>query len=58
MTVPELAEAAQVGRSTIIRFEKGSDVLPAMRAAIRAAFERAGVRFGEDGGVIPPKECA
>lgn len=53
LTVAELADAAQVGRSTIMRFEHGDDVLPAIGAAIQAALERSGIHFELDGGIKP-----
>jgi len=58
LTVEDLAQAAQVGRSTVIRFERGDIVLPAIKAAIKSAFERTGLHFENDGGVIPPMEEA
>lgn len=56
LTVEDLARAAQVGRSTVIRFERGDMVLPAIKAAIKSAFEQTGLHFENDGGVIPPRE--
>ncbi|OZB21880.1 helix-turn-helix domain-containing protein [Acidiphilium angustum] len=58
LTVDDLAQAAQVGRSTVIRFERGAIVLPAIKAAIKSAFERTGLQFENDGGVVPPGEEA
>lgn len=55
LTVDDLAKAAAVGRSTVIRFERGDEVLPAIKAAIRGALEKTGVRFRKDGSVTPPR---
>ena len=54
-----LAERSGVNRWTILRFEQGGSAMrPKNRAALRATFEGAGVRFldrGSDaGGVIAP----
>lgn len=53
----EIAEAAGVAERTVIDFERGARApIGSTRAAIRSAFERAGVVFGEVEGalVLPP----
>lgn len=51
----ELAAAAGVNRKTVLRFEQGESTPRGANAeAIRRAFEAAGVRFAEEGGVFPP----
>jgi transcriptional regulator with XRE-family HTH domain len=54
-TAKELAEKAKVGVATVNRFESGQ-VAPIKLTleAMQRALEAAGVRFTEDGGVIPP----
>ena len=56
--VNELAESAGIARNTILRFESEQTApRPAMLAALRSAFEAAGVEFiGEYGVQIPPTE--
>ena len=50
-----LAAASGVNRRTILRFEQQeATTRPRTLAAIRRAFEAAGVRFAEEGGVFPP----
>ena len=51
--VRDLAREAQVGVSTVTRFESGTEPIPATLAAIRRALEAAGVEFidGEKPGV-------
>lgn len=51
--VRELAEAAGVSPNTVARLERGEDLRPATVAAIRAAFEAAGVDFIEENGGGP-----
>lgn len=49
--VRELADAAQVSPTTIVRLEAGEELKPRTVAAIRAALEAAGVEFiAENGG--------
>ena len=55
-TVAELATQANVSRSTVIRFERGEEVLPAINAALQGAFERAGIGFDQNGSVRPSRE--
>ena len=55
----EAAQAAGVSYRTILRFEKEQrDIQPELIAALRRAYEAAGVRFLEGGanagGVVPP----
>lgn len=52
--VKRLATQANVGDSTILRFERGSATpIPATVAAIRAALEAAGVQFIDENGGGP-----
>ena len=56
-TIPRLAVQAEVGKTTIIRFERGKSIpTPSTRAALRRAFEEAGVVFEDTGAVRPPTE--
>jgi transcriptional regulator with XRE-family HTH domain len=51
----ELARAAGLGERTIIDFERGArDPHVNNKAAIKAALERGGVRFTEDGCICLP----
>ena len=53
-TIPQLAERSQVGKTTIIRFERAqSEPNPSTRAALRRTFEAAGIAFEENGAVVP-----
>jgi transcriptional regulator with XRE-family HTH domain len=70
----DLAKAAGVSSNTVSRFESGKPAIPATLKTIRQAFEAEGlifiaegeeslrggpgVRFTEDGGVVPPKKGA
>ena len=54
----KLAEASGVSANTIDRFENGRAApIPANLKLLRQAFEAAGVRFTEDGGVFPPAKA-
>ncbi|HKR25443.1 MAG TPA: helix-turn-helix transcriptional regulator [Allosphingosinicella sp.] len=58
-SLEDAGAAAGVSRRTILRFENDHrDIQPELVAAVRRAFEAAGVRFldaGPDsGGVVPP----
>jgi len=58
-SLEQAAAAAGISRRTILRFENGRrDIQPDLIAALRRAFEAAGVRFldvGADAGaVVPP----
>ena len=53
--VRDLAEKAQVGVATVNRFETGQSApVRSTLTVIQQTFEAAGVRFTEDGGVVPP----
>ena len=54
-SVRDLAQNAHVGATTIIRFEGGKPSNASTLVLIRQAFEAAGVRFLDDGGIVPPK---
>jgi transcriptional regulator with XRE-family HTH domain len=56
--VRELAEAAGVSANTIARFEGGKKANTATLKVIRQAFEAAGVRFNDQGGVDPPERAS
>ena len=49
-----IAEATGLNRKTILRLEQGHPVHRSNQKIIRRAFEAAGVRFAEEGGVFPP----
>lgn len=49
----DIAEAAGLSERTVIDFEREArEPIGATRAAIRSAFERAGVTFGEEEGAL------
>jgi len=48
---PDLADAADVSTSAIVRLERGEDLLVRTANAVRAALEAKGVEFATDGGV-------
>lgn len=50
LSVRELADAAQVAVSTIVRLEGGEELKPRTVAAVRRALEAAGVVFIEENG--------
>ncbi len=55
-SVRDLANASYVGESTVNRFENGRGAPnQSTLHAIRTAMENAGVTFGENGCVFPPK---
>ena len=55
--VKDLAAKAKVAPNTVVRFENGIGTSNAPTLAmIRQAFEAAGVRFSDDGGIVPPKK--
>jgi transcriptional regulator with XRE-family HTH domain len=53
--VRDLAKFAHVGANTVARFEGGKPANPSTLTLIKQAFEAAGVRFTDTGGVEPPK---
>jgi transcriptional regulator with XRE-family HTH domain len=56
--VRDLAQHANVGVATVVRFESGKPVIPATLAVMQRALEEVGVRFTADGGVVPPTRPA
>ena len=57
----DLAAKAGVNLSTVQRAEKADGPVPMMPAnarAVRQALEAAGVRFTEEGGILPPRPGA
>jgi transcriptional regulator with XRE-family HTH domain len=54
--VRDLAKYAHIGANTVARIESGKPANHSTFQAIRQAFEAAGVRFTEDGGIVPPKK--
>jgi len=52
--VRDLAKHAHVGANTVARFESGKPANASTVTLIKQAFEAAGVRFTENGGVEPP----
>ena len=54
--VRELAEAAGINVNTVTRFESGKKSNVSTQKLIRQTFETAGVRFTDDGGIVPPKK--
>jgi transcriptional regulator with XRE-family HTH domain len=55
-SVKDLARRAHVGATTVIRFEGGKPSNASTLMLIRQAFEAAGVKFLDDGGIVPPKK--
>jgi hypothetical protein len=55
--VRDLSARSKIGVTTITRFETGQSApVPATLIVLRQTFEAAGVRFTEDGGIVPPKK--
>jgi transcriptional regulator with XRE-family HTH domain len=56
--VRDLASRAQVGATTVVRFENGKSANASTLKAMRAAFEENGVHFSDDGNCVcaPPKK--
>jgi transcriptional regulator with XRE-family HTH domain len=54
--IRDLAENAHVAVSTVSRFESGNPTHTSTLILIKQSFEAAGVRFTDDGGVVPPKK--
>lgn len=52
--VRELASAADISANTVTRFETGKNANASTLKLIRQALEAQGVRFNEDGSVLPP----
>jgi transcriptional regulator with XRE-family HTH domain len=50
-----LADKAGVTANTVSRFENGAKANASTIKLIRQTFEAAGVRFTDDGGIVPPK---
>ena len=55
-SVRDLAKYAHVGSTTVVRFEGGKPANASTLTLIKQAFEAAGVRFTDDGGIVPPKK--
>ena len=54
-SLEDAGAAAGLSRRTILRFENDHrDIKPELIAALRDAFEAAGIRFADEGGVFPP----
>ena len=54
--VRDLAKHASIGVNTVARFESGKPANASTLLLIKQAFEAAGVRFTDDGGIVPPKK--
>ena len=54
--VRDLAKAADVSANTVARFESGKKSNASTVKLIQRALEEAGVRFLDDGGIVPPKK--
>jgi transcriptional regulator with XRE-family HTH domain len=50
-----LADKAGVTANTVSRFENGAKANASTMKLIRQTFEAAGVRFTDDGGIVPPE---
>jgi len=56
-TVKDLGRRAHVSASSVVRFENDRhEANEATVLAMQRAFEDAGVRFTDDGGIVPPKK--
>jgi transcriptional regulator with XRE-family HTH domain len=55
-TVRDLAKKAHVATNTVARIESGKPANASTLLLLKMAFEAAGVRFTEDGGVFPPEK--
>ena len=56
-TAKDLAEKAKVGVATVNRFESGqARPITSTLEAMQRTLETAGIRFTEEGGVIPPAQ--
>jgi len=54
--VRDLAKHARISANTVARFESGKPANASTLTVIQQAFEAAGVRFQDDGGIVPPKK--
>jgi transcriptional regulator with XRE-family HTH domain len=54
--VRDLAKQARISANTVARFEAGKAANASTITMIQQAFEGAGVRFTDTGGVEPPKK--
>lgn len=48
-TLDDLAASSRVGRRTIVKYERGGNILPENIEALRAAFVREGIAFTNGG---------
>jgi hypothetical protein len=55
-SVRDLAKHAHIGSTTVVRFEGGKPANVSTLTLIKQAFEAAGVRLTESGGIEPPKK--
>jgi DNA-binding XRE family transcriptional regulator len=56
-SVRDLAKRAHISANTVVRFENEQHEPNATTVlGIKQAFEAAGVRFQDDGGIVPPKK--
>lgn len=53
-SLDDAAAASGLSRRTVLRVEQAKPVLIASMSTLRGAFEAAGIRFAEQGGVFPP----
>jgi DNA-binding XRE family transcriptional regulator len=55
-SVKELAKRANISPNTVVRFENEVGTSNATtQVMLKHVFEAAGVRFTDDGGIVPPK---
>jgi ribosome-binding protein aMBF1 (putative translation factor) len=56
-SVKNLAAKARISPNTVVRFENEIGISNATTmTVIRLAFEAEGIRFTDDGGIVPPKK--
>jgi DNA-binding XRE family transcriptional regulator len=56
-SVKDLAQQAHIAANTVVRFENEKhEANVSTQTMIKQAFEAAGVRFSEDGSVMPPEK--
>jgi transcriptional regulator with XRE-family HTH domain len=53
-SLDDAASASGLSRRTVLRVEQAKPVLIESMRDLRQAFEAAGIRFAEEGGVFPP----